>query len=168
MNKSIFLLGLLTTFTFWSCETQQAEDLSQLEMIEAEQVQNFSCLNAQLKTAKSVSETQNLIPGTWQLKAIMSMLPSTEIPNYVLVIDNDYNVIVKKAGKSVVADKLIFFEKNEYGSSVIGLKNTKQYFDNQDFSFLYGTIRICENELLIDNGMAFDAPGYYFRKVGSN
>jgi hypothetical protein len=28
-----------------------------------------------------------------------------------------------------------------------------------------GTVRICEKELMLDQGIAFDAPGYLFRKL---
>ncbi|MFM2393696.1 MAG: hypothetical protein RLZZ546_1678 [Bacteroidota bacterium] len=36
--------------------------------------------------------------------------------------------------------------------------------ESQEYNFIRGGLRMCENSLMIDNGMATDAPAYIFEK----
>jgi hypothetical protein len=81
-----------------------------------------------------------------------------------LKISKDLSVSVFRAGKNLHDDELSI--STEVGNVFKGLvlESSRKNFSNGDFNFLYGNLRVCDKELLIDNGMAFDAPAYFFRK----
>lgn len=163
MNKLAFLVLLLSILI--SCESESVdEEISTVAMIEAESIADFTCINEQADNAPPVSEAKNKVVGDWQLKAILTMLPSNEIPNIVLRIDNELAVSVFQAGVIVHADNLKITGESGTNYSILKLESSRENFSNGDFNFLYGNLRVCDNELFIDNGIAFDAPGYYFRK----
>ena len=163
--KNLFL-SILLVATVTACESNAPnEDSSAVAMIEAEDVNNFNCINAQADNAISTSEAKTNIVGEWQLKAILTMIPNNEVPNIVLKVNNDLSVTVTKAGKKVHEDKLKISKESGENYSVLKIESSRGEFSNGDFNFLYGNLRVCEKELFIDNGVAFDAPGYFFRKM---
>lgn len=163
MKKYLFLSILISLF--FSCESQSVEEeMSTLAMIQAEEIASFTCINQQADEAIPASSAADKIIGEWQLKAIMTMRPNDEVPNIVLKISKDLSVSVFRAGKNLHDDELSI--STEVGNVFKGLvlESSRKNFSNGDFNFLYGNLRVCDKELLIDNGMAFDAPAYFFRK----
>lgn len=161
------LIPFFVLFLFASCEStdpEKDEGLSTEAMIQAEAVSNFTCINKQADNAIPVADAKAKIVGEWQLKTIISMLPSNQIPNIVLKIDQDLAVKVFLAGKEIHTDKLSFSTEFDNVFRNLVIQSSRQEFSNGDFNFLYGNLRVCDSELFIDNGIAFDAPGYLFRK----
>ncbi len=99
------------------------------------------------------------------------MIPSTEVPNIKIEFLADGGVTVTNAGKTVFTNAYSINAVTENDYSYINITTdavtiTDEFGqDSSGDNFLKGTIRICENELLIDNGIAFDAPGYLLRKI---
>lgn len=151
---------------FVGCESTapNQEDSTKAAMIQAEEIENFACINEQAGTAIAVSEATSTIVGEWQLKAMLTMIQKKEIPNYSLKINSDLSVTVFKGGKKIHEDKLTISKETGENYSTLKVESSRENFSADDFNFLYGNLRICEKELLIDNGMMFDAPAYYFRK----
>ncbi len=163
MHKII--ISIIISSLLFSCESPSVnEEMSTVAMIQAEEPSSFNCINEQVDKAIPVIEASNKIVGEWQLKAIISMLPRNQIPNIVLKIDRDLAVRVFLAGKEIHRDKLSFSTEFDNVFRNLVIQSSRQEFSNGDFNFLYGNLRICNKEKLIDNGIAFDAPGYLFRK----
>ncbi|MFB0909307.1 MAG: hypothetical protein QMB03_13750 [Spirosomataceae bacterium] len=162
--KNFVILSVLVSL-FFSCESQNIDgEIGGVAMIQAEEIANFTCINKQADNAIPVSEAKDKIAGEWQLKAMLTMIQVNEVPNVVLKINKDLSVTVLQAGKKIHDDKLIITEKSGDNYRLLKIESSRQEFSNGDFNFLYGNLRVCDNELFIDNGIAFDAPGYYFRK----
>ncbi len=164
MTKLVALIFMLTSVITCDTTVPNQDGMSTLAMIQAESLENFTCVNGQADKAIAVSEAKTRISGEWQLKAVMTMLQQNEVPNFVLQISDDLSVSVFRAGKKIHKDKLKITEESGENYRVLKLESSRKDFSNGDFNFLYGTLRVCDKELLIDNGMMFDAPGYYFRK----
>jgi uncharacterized protein (DUF111 family) len=162
--KKFAILSMLVGL-FLSCESQSVDkEISTVAMIQAEEIANFTCINKQADNAIPVSEAKDKIAGEWQLKAILTMIQSNEVPNIVLKVSEDLSVTVLQAGKKVHDDKLKITEESGDNYRVLKIESSRENFSNGNFNFLYGNLRVCDNELFIDNGIAFDAPGYFFRK----
>jgi hypothetical protein len=118
------------------------------------------------------AEAQKHIYHTWILKKIITMLPTEKVPNIKVQFKDALGApIDKQIADIYIDDKLI-------GSVLYSLKETT--FENiiytnfetevdligesQEYNFIRGGLRICKNQLMIDNGMAFDAPAYIFEK----
>lgn len=162
----ILLVILLFAAFGFSCESEviNNEEESTVAMIQAEEISNFTCINSQADEAIPLEDATSKIVGEWQLKAILTMIQSNEVPNIVLKIDNNLEVSVLEAGKKVHDDKLKITVESGENYSILKLESSRGEFSNGNYNFLYGNLRVCDNELFIDNGIAFDAPGYYFRK----
>lgn len=163
--KNLFVT-MVTILICVACESTDAnqEGLSTVAMIQAEDTTSFTCINEQADNAISVAEAKANIVGQWQLKAVLTMLPQNEVANFVLKIGSDLTVSVFKAGKQIHEDKLVISEESGENYRTLKVESSRRDFSNGDFNFLYGNLRVCEKELFIDNGVAFDAPGYFFRK----
>lgn len=164
MTKLVALIFMLTSVITCDTTLPSQDENSSLAMLQAENLENFTCVNAQADKAISVSEAKEKISGEWQLKAVMTMIPQNEVPNFVLKITDDLSVSVFRAGKKIHEDELKITEESGENYRVLKLESSRQDFSNGDFNFLYGNLRVCEKELFIDNGIMFDAPGYFFRK----
>lgn len=133
------------------------------EKVEA--TENFDCVNAQADNAPTLNEANARIVGNWQLKKMAGMrMPPVEIPNIRLVFAANKTVEVYQNNQLVHSDSYQLKEEKQATARWIAISTAKQTFQNGDYSFLRGTVRVCEAELLIDNGMAFDAPAYFFVK----
>ncbi|MDP5122212.1 MAG: hypothetical protein NWQ46_11495 [Spirosomaceae bacterium] len=160
-----FIFSILFATLIFSCESQTVdEEMSTEAMIQAEATGSFNCINEQADKPITLTEANSKMAGEWQLKAIMTMIPSNEVPNIVLKIDKDLAVSVYIAGKKQHDDQLSIATEAGNVFKGIVLQSSRNQFSNGDFNFLYGNLRVCDKEMLIDNGMAFDAPAYFFRK----
>jgi hypothetical protein len=82
------------------------------------------------------------------------------------VTDNQVAYVMEK-GKMIgtvtyTISESIGEDKNKYLKINSGENIT---YTNGNGNIIRGQLRICQNELLLDNGMAFDAPGYLFKRI---
>ena len=166
------ILGLLA-FSFTACEDKAMEEdnSNEVAFLDGESFQDFTCVYQQADTPPAIEDARKWIVGKWQLKGIISMMPSMEVPNIKVEFLADGGVFVTNAGKTVFTNAYSINDMTENDYSYINVTTDAMTITdgigqdvNQD-NFLKGTIRICENELMIDNGIASDAPGYLFRKI---
>lgn len=159
------LIAAYFLYSIGGCEKAITDDETEnLAMIQAENASEFECINNQADNPPSIAVAKERMVGTWQLKSIFSMLPPKEIPNIELTINNDLSTILKKGGKVIDNGQLTLKEETVNDFTSIKISSNKEYFDNGEYGYLFGYFRVCEKEMLIDNGMMFDAPGYFFRK----
>lgn len=161
------ILLVLTVFSLMACEKEEVSEAvnNNLAFITAESLEEFNCVGQQVENLPTIEDARTMIVGTWQLKGMITMMPTTEVPNIKIEFKEDGGVFVTNAGKNVFTNAYSINDKieNDYRSIVI---TTDQFgIETNEYNFLTGTIRICENELMIDNGIAFDAPGYLLRRV---
>ncbi|MFT5885514.1 MAG: hypothetical protein ACI9IP_001974 [Arcticibacterium sp.] len=168
-----YLLLTLLGFGFTACEDKamEGENLDAVAFVQAESFQDFTCVYQQADNPPAIADARKWIVGKWQLKGIISMVPNMEVPNIKVEFLADGGVFVTNAGKTVFTNAYSINDVTENNYSYINITTDATVItdglgqDSSGDNFLKGTIRICENELMIDNGIAFDAPGYLFRKI---
>jgi hypothetical protein len=130
-----------------------------------ENIQDFACINAQADAPPTLSEAKQRIVGTWQLR-MMSAFRAGPAPveNIKVVFSNAGKVQIYKDNVLRIDTEYTLKEEvqNDYRSITIDSKNQG---DSDFYSPVRGTVRVCDDELLLDHGMAFDAPGYFFEKL---
>lgn len=162
MKNLLFALILPLCF---ACTTNDKEEIPIPAMIQGEEPAAFSCVNAQADNPPTLETAKKLIVGKWQLKGVIAMIENPEIPNYQVEFMEDGGVFVTLAGKNVYTDAYSLVENNENNYRSINLVTDTFPETFNENNIVKGTIRICENELMVDQGIAFDAPGYLFRRV---
>lgn len=168
-----YLLFTLLVIGLGSCEkaSVDTEISDSIAFVEAEAYSEFDCINQQADNPTSEDNARKWIVGKWQLKGMITMMPTTEVPNIKIEFKEDGGVFVTNAGKNIFTNAYSINETTENGFKYLIIStdfitNTDNFGnDLGEYNFLKGTIRICENELMIDNGIAFDAPGYLLRKI---
>lgn len=168
------LLLILFIPFFISCENDDPEGLTPLPaMIQAEEPSAFECINAQADNPPTLENAKKWIVGKWQLKAMITMIQNSEVPNYQVEFKEDGGVFVSKAGELIYTDAYSLIEGEQFENPAIQII-TDNLMPNStegdlvignEGSIIKGWVRICENELMLDHGIAFDAPGYLFRKM---
>lgn len=152
-----------------ACETENvanSEAIDNVEFIEAETLEEFNCVGQQVEDLPSIEDARTMIVGTWQLKGMITMMPTEEVPNIKVEFKEDGGVFVTNAGENVFTNAYSINENvSEDGYRSIVITTDEFGTDFNENNFIKGTIRICEDELMIDNGIAFDAPGYLLRKI---
>ncbi|WP_131458376.1 hypothetical protein [Jiulongibacter sediminis] len=156
------LLGVMLV-AFMSCEKTDSQPINETD--KAETLDDFTCINEQADNPADLADAQNWIVGKWQLTGIIAMMPDVEVPNIQVEFKSDGGVFVEKDGENVFTDAYSVIENESNGYTSLQVI-TDQLPDNFDeYNIVKGTLRICESELMIDQGIAFDAPGYLFRKI---
>lgn len=168
MKKLILGCSLFSLLTLNACKTADNE-VPALNMIKAESILDFDCLRNSANVSLKIADVKKEIYGEWQLKGMITMVPpSDEVPDIKLVLSqkNDGKQLAQiyengKLTKTMTYD----LTQHEYDQiSSVGINPDKDKFDDGSYNFIRGGIRICPGELMIDNGMALDAPAYLFRK----
>lgn len=158
------LIALLLPICFACTETED-EEIPFPAMIQAEEPTAFSCINAQADNSPTLENAKKLLIGKWQLKGVIAMIRNPEIPNYQIEFKEDGGVFITLAGKSVFTDAYSLIEATENDFRYLKLVTDNLLGANNEHNIAKGTVRVCEKELMLDQGIAFDAPGYLFRKV---
>jgi hypothetical protein len=128
-------------------------------------------LNKQANQSLTKKLATKYIYGEWQLAGMITMVPTNVIPDIKVVFKDVLGAPIDKQiaeyyenGK-LLGSTLYTLNQIENGEQkMVEIKSDVEIFDNQVYNLFRGNIRICENELMIDNGIAFDAPGYLFRR----
>lgn len=169
MKKLILGFSLFSLLTLNACKTTD-DEVPALNMIKAESILDFDCLRNSADVPLKIADVKKEIYGEWQLKGMITMVPSSseDMPDVRLVISQKGTgkqlAEIYKDGK-LVNTMTYDLEQNEHEKlSWVTIKPDKETFDDGTYNYIKGSIRICPGELMIDNGMALDAPAYLFRK----
>jgi hypothetical protein len=145
--------------------TTSACQKSEEDLLEAKATTiNFDCVNAQADKAPALADAQKNIVGSWTLKRVASMMPTTSVPNIEIIFRQNGSYDLIKDGKVIGTDTYKIKEESMSNSTWLTISATQESFSNQEYNIVRGSLRVCANEMLIDNGMAFDAPGFYFAR----
>jgi hypothetical protein len=150
--------GLAVFFIFCSCSDNQ----------------DVAACDAANKLDNKKSEAREYIGGRWKLiKVFAFRVNNQKVPD----IEIQFSDVIGAPIDSQLAE--VYENGKRVGSVIYNIsehlgedKNTylkinsgeNIIYDNGNGNFITGQLRICSNQLLIDNGMAFDAPGYLFEK----
>ncbi len=127
---------------------------------------NFDCVKrgGELKS-RAALEFQ--IVGIWKLVKISAMIPNPPVPNVSITFTSASQVQISKN------DKLIYNGKYEW-TEIVAPNETIYLLDIKSWNYqtlgdnyIRGSIRMCNTQLMVDDGMAADGPGYYFVKIGN-
>ncbi|MCU0324944.1 MAG: hypothetical protein MUF45_06785 [Spirosomaceae bacterium] len=170
MRKQFLAIGILCLVGLGSCNKSDDGISARLAKV-SESLKDFDCINKAVDKSLTISEVRSKIFGEWQLKGMITMLPTKEVPDSKVIFkkiagdtDNvlgEYYLNGKLKGSAVCTFKQVNIEQTSY----VTMSSDKEMFDADTYNFFRGNIRICDEELMIDNGMAFDAPAYLFRKI---
>jgi hypothetical protein len=153
--SKIFVLCLMILFI--ACEEEKPANMSDLK-----------CINENVDKPLSVAEVKKYIYGEWKLVSLITMLPSKEVPDIKVVFKDILGAPIDKQVADYYEDgKLVgttVYALKQNGPNTVDIVSDSQTFDKDKYNFFRGSIRICKDELMIDNGIAFDAPGYLFRR----
>lgn len=164
------LLILIIFISAFSCQKSLINDIKEKGLRKAESYSEFTCLNKTVDKPVYLKDIRAKMYGQWQLKGIVSMIPTKEVADFKIIFKEQINSKLELAeiyldGVLKYSVKFELFQNQDGNYYSVGLKPEKEKFENGDYNFLRGTIRICDDELFIDNGIAFDAPGYLYRKL---
>ena len=116
--------------------------------------------------AKDKTTASKRIIGVWQLEFISSMMAHPPPPPKVtLTFRSDAQV------KLVVEGITKYDGKYEIKSTLLGSENYLSIvLSDWDYqkdvnNFTKGTIYICDTKIFIDDGIAYDGPGYSYTKI---
>lgn len=137
---------------------------------------NFECVlqNSNAEMLRTKDDVLHHIYGTWKVMKILSMIPDVNVGNMKLEFKDILGAPIDKQ----VAE--LYIDDKSVGSIVYSIKEQKvdneilllfesevATFSNSDeYNFMYfSSLRMCPEEMLIDNGMASDGPGYLLKKI---
>jgi hypothetical protein len=162
MKKQLIYLTILSCLAFAACKKEAEQE-----------VVTSDCLNKTADEPVLVADIKSKIYGEWQLKGLIANIPNPKVPDLKVVFKDILGSPIDKQvadiyenGKLTTTMLYSLKQKNGNNYQSVEIVSDSTSFQNGDYNFLRGTIRICENQMMIDNGIAFDAPGYVFTKVG--
>jgi hypothetical protein len=106
--------------------------------------------------------TQNIV-GTWVLKKQIVMLANAPTPNVKIVLDKNGRVEFYRNDMLVHQDTYRIESQPNSDEFRLVVSSWGDTLDENRW-FVSGTIYLCQSELFLDNGIAFDAPGYVYQK----
>lgn len=168
MKKLILGFSFFSLLSLNSCRTPD-EDIPSPNMIKAESILDFDCIRTSADVPLKIADVKKEIYGEWQLKGMITMVPpSDEVPDTKVVISqkSDGKQLAEIYLNGKLANTMTYDLKQEEFEKLlwVTIQPDKQTFNDGSYNYIRGRIRICPGELMIDNGMAFDAPAYLFRK----
>ncbi len=101
------------------------------------------------------------------------MLPSETVPNIKVTFKDILGAPIDKQVADILINEkpvgFVFYSLKEYlndNLSYVLIQSDSIYIGNtKEYNFIRGGIRICSDELMIDNRIASDSPGYLFKKI---
>lgn len=168
MKRLLIGCSLFSLLYLNSCKNKD-EEVPALNMLKAESILDFDCLRNSADVPLKIADVKKEIYGEWQMKGIITMSPAaTEIPDVRLVISqkSDGKQLAQIFENGKLTHSTTFDFKQEAFEKLfwVTIQPDKDRFDDDSYNYIKGSIRICPGQLMIDNGMAFDAPAYLFRK----
>jgi hypothetical protein len=149
MKYSLYLI--LFNLIFSSCDKEKLEpcDINQ-------------------KLVNSMADVEKNIEGKWNLTEYTAgrapqAKPKLEIEFTKGSTKNEYVAQVFEDKKAIGNVTFAITERTEEKNLIL-TSDQKKLFTNDRYNFFYGNFRICQNQLMIDNGGIFDAPVFIFDK----
>jgi len=169
MKKLLLSICVISLLYMSSCKTSD-EEVPAMNSIKAESILDFDCLHNSADVPLTIADVKKGIYGEWQLKGNVTYLPfEGELPDVKLKISE------KSTGKQLAEiyengklTKTMTYdlEQGQHDKLLwVIIKPDQETFADGSYNYIKGTFRLCPNELMIDNGMAFDAPAYLYRKI---
>ncbi len=165
--KYSIVLGLVLSFLSCNKVEKLSKDNRNLAFSE------FKCISKLTEKSQQKDEVLKYIYGNWQLRGMITMVPSDTVSNIKVTFKDIIGAPINKQIADIfINDKpvgSVLYSINEYivdNINFIQIESDSFFIDNtKEYNFIRGGIRICEEELMIDNGIASDGPGYLFRKI---
>jgi hypothetical protein len=168
MKTSRSVISILLVAPLFGC---QPENVTQ-KGLENLKMADFECLNKQANQLLTAIESNKMIYGEWKLYGMLTMLPTKAIPDIKIVLSNIPTSPSEKPVAEIFENsvpmgrvKFVLKEINRESITSVLIESENVSLPADYYNFIKGHVRICNDELMIDNGMAFDAPAYLFRKV---
>ena len=162
MKKQLIYFTILSCLGFMACK----KDVEQ-------EVVMSDCLNKTVDNPVIIADIKSKIYGEWQLRELIANIPNPKVPDLKVVFKDIIGSPINKQvadiyenGKLISTMLYSLKQKDGNGYQSVEIVSDSTNFKNGNYNFLRGTIRICETQMMIDNGIAFDAPGYVLTKVG--
>jgi hypothetical protein len=161
--KNILNIILLSA-SFLACKAD-SEVLN--NSLKPEELNDFACLNANLDKPYFIADINKHLLTSWTLKNVATMIPSKTVPDVKIVFSKNGTVDVFQDGKKAYQTTYTLKEESGNGVNWVTLSSEANTLTDHPLikHIIAGTVRTCEKELIIDQGMAFDAPAYLFRKT---
>jgi hypothetical protein len=161
--KKIFIF-LLFSLTILACKSEN-EVLN--NSLKPEELNDFACLNANVDKPYFIADIKKHLFTSWTMKNIITMVPSKTVPDVKIVFNTNGTVDVFQDGKKAYQTTYTLKEESGNGVNWVTLSSEANTLTDHPVikHIIAGTIRTCEKELIIDQGIAFDAPAYLFRKT---
>jgi hypothetical protein len=167
MIKYCFLISFAVFFL--SCTYEYSENEIPLD-------DKFECVlqNSNPDILKSKDEVLQHIYGTWKVVKILAWLKTNDMKNMKLEFKD---VLGAPIDKQIVE---LYIDDKSVGSLTYSIKEQKvgdelyllfetentKFGDSDEYNFIYGSsLKMCPEEMLIDNGMDLDGPGYLLKKI---
>lgn len=107
----------------------------------------------------NLRQANKLFPGTWKLTKVQAQMPNPPVPNVQIIVSGN-QITLLKDGKQIDKVDYVIIKTDDY----LQLKtNAKPESDN--WYLRNPAIKISNNEIFLDTGMAYDAPGFTFEKL---
>ncbi len=163
MKKQLICFIVLSILSFTACK-KEAE----------QQIVVSDCLNKTVNDPVLIADIKSKIYGEWQLRELIANIPNPKVPNLKIVFKptkgfqvKDEEAYIYENGKLTNTVTFSLNQKDANGYQSVEIVSDSEKFQNGEYNFLRGSIRICENQMMIDNGIALDALGYVFIKVST-
>jgi hypothetical protein len=138
----------------------------------------FDCINNTSKNSMNKTTVEKFMQGSWLLKGMVTATAIENVPKIMISFGSNLTINNQEITNQVT---YVYFSKDDklIGNVVYTLKEdfreglTHTSFETEELkignteedNFIKGEIRICENELYIDNTAIEGTPGYLFRKI---
>jgi Kunitz/Bovine pancreatic trypsin inhibitor domain len=133
----------------------------------------FACINIATEQSLLVADVKQRIYGEWKLQAVWANVANPPVPEVKVVFKDVLGAPIDKQVADVYLNcKLAYtttYNLKQINGTIKSVRlepDKKTYMANEP-AVLGGTVKICEGELMIDTGMAFDASAYLFRKINT-
>jgi hypothetical protein len=156
------LFATCLSILIFSCSTENVEN-SVLD--------KYECINKTADASFTKSDIKAKIYGRWKLEQLITMLPNPKVPNIEIEFKDILGAPIDKQvadlyvdGKLVGTSTYSLVEKDLGNIKFVSIESEANLFEPQSKFFSTATVRICENAMIIDYGMAADAPAYILVK----
>lgn len=162
MKKQLIYFAILSCLSFLACKNEAEPNVALSD-----------CLRKTVNEPVFVADVKSKIYGEWQLIELIADIPNPKVPNLKVIFKdvlgnaNDKQLAdIYENGKLISTMAYYLKQNNSNSYHFVEIVSDSTKLQNGDYNFIKGSIRICENQMMIDNGIALDAPGYVFIKIG--
>ncbi|MGL4631843.1 MAG: hypothetical protein ACRCVT_11640 [Leadbetterella sp.] len=162
-----FVFTCLVSAIISACSTADNEIVSPATGPLLTAKSDFVCIYQNTEVSIKVETISKDIVGTWDLrrKEGFRIQPQDVVSNTIRFKFDKFGLAeVYENGKLSFLINYKVIQKTANNVQFVSIESDPS---KDKTNILNGTIRICDNELVIDQGLAFDAPAYFFKKVAN-